>query len=771
MSDPDKPPETSTDLVPVDPGARTKPYAGAAGGFGALKAVLRETKQTTGIIRGAKLLLKVNQPEGFDCPGCAWPDPPAGERTSFEFCENGAKAVFAEGTTRRVDADFFAKWSVSELLTQPDYWLEQQGRLTRPMLLEADTTHYQPIGWDDAFTLIADELNKLPSPHDAIFYTSGRTSNEAAFLYQLFVRRFGTNNLPDCSNMCHESSGFGLGETIGIGKGTVSLQDFNEADAIFIIGQNPGTNHPRMLTALEEAKEKGATIVSVNPLIERGLERFAHPQKPLALLGKSTTLTDLYLQVRINGDVALLKGMMKRIFEKEAEAPGTIIDRQFIDEHTQGFEAFQEALDRVSWPDIVEQSGLKREDIEAAGDIYCESKATIVCWAMGLTQHKNGVANIQEVVNLLLLKGNFGRPGAGACPVRGHSNVQGDRTVGIVERPSDALLNRLNEVFDFEPPREHGVDVVASIHAMHEGPGKVFIGMGGNFVAATPDTHYTEAALRKCQLTVHVSTKLNRSHLVTGKRALILPCLGRTEIDAQKSGPQFVTCENSMSVVSRSQGRVKPASEHLQSEPAIVAGLASATLGTSNPVAWKTLIEDYDGIRDLIEQVIPGFDDYNTRVRDPSGFVLPNGPRNRVWNTKSGLAEFTVHPIPRIELGPGQYLMATVRSHDQYNTTIYGNDDRYRGIYQRRRVVMMSPDDMDQAALIEGQHVDLISHFEGEERRANDFVVMKQSLPPRCVVTYFPEANPLIPSRSVAKKSNTPTSKSVVITITAATKT
>ena len=754
-----------TDLVQVDPDAKTRPYGAAAGGAGALKAVFKEARQTTGITQAARLLLKVNQPDGFDCPGCAWPDPPAGERTAFEFCENGAKAVLAEGTRRRVDPAFFAQWSIDALLEKSDYWLEQQGRLTHPMVRETGAEHYAPISWSDAFALIGDALNGLDTPDEAIFYTSGRTSNEAAFLYQLFARMLGTNNMPDCSNMCHESSGRGLSETIGIGKGTVSLHDFDAAQAIFVIGQNPGTNHPRMLTALESAKKKGATIVSVNPLRERGLERFAHPQRPLALLGRSTALSDLYLQVRINGDVAFLKGVMKRVLAREAEAPGTLVDHDFIATHTRGFEAFRTALEAVEWDEIERESGLTRAAIEEAGDIYCRAESTIVCWAMGLTQHKNGVANIQEVVNLLLLRGNFGKPGAGACPVRGHSNVQGDRTVGIVERPSEAFLGALGDVFDFEPPTHHGLDVVNAIHAMHDAKASVFFAMGGNFVAATPDTHYTEAALRRCALTVQVSTKLNRSHLVTGERALILPCLGRSETDVQADGPQFVTCENSMSVVTRSQGRAQPASEHLLSEPAIVAGLAAATLGTRYGVDWAGLVADYDRIRDLIEQVIPGFENYNTRVRTPSGFLLPNGVRTREWKTGSGRAEFTVHAIPKIPLGPDQYLMATVRSHDQYNTTIYGNDDRYRGIYGRRRVIMMSPEDIDAGGFVEGQRVDLTSHFDDGERHAPDFVIVRQALPARCVMTYFPEANPLVPARSVALKSNTPVSKSVVISI------
>ncbi|MEE2789929.1 MAG: FdhF/YdeP family oxidoreductase [Myxococcota bacterium] len=742
-----------------------KPYRHAAGGLGAIKAVVREASTTTGLVAGMGLLTRVNQPNGFDCPGCAWPDPDATDRSAFEFCENGAKAVFAEATRHRVTPEFFKRWSVPELIEKSDHWLEAQGRLTHPMIRQPGEDYYQPIAWSEAFKTIADDLNALDSPNQAIFYTSGRTSNEAAFLYQTFARMFGTNNLPDCSNMCHESSGRGLTETIGIGKGTVSLQDFEHADLILVIGQNPGTNHPRMLTALQEAKRRGCKIISVNPLLERGLERFGHPQEPLALLGQSTALSDLYLQVRINGDVALLQGMMKYILAQDEKAGARLLDYDFIHTHTQGFLDWKAHLARVAWADIERSTGLTRALIEQAGDMYLRAESTIACWAMGLTQHKNGVANVQEVVNLLLLKGNFGRPGAGACPVRGHSNVQGDRTMGIVERPSEAFLTRLSDVLGFEAPRDHGFDTVESIHAMADGRAKIFMGMGGNFVAATPDTAYTESALRQCRLTVQVSTKLNRSHLVTGQRALILPCLGRTELDNQTQGAQFVTCENSMSVVTRSTGRRRPASSALMSEPAIVAHLADATLRDTFGLDWLGLITNYDQIRHLIEQVIPGFENYNERVRKPSGFVLPNGPRGRQWNTRSGRAEFSIHSMPSVSLAPGQYLMATIRSHDQYNTTIYGLDDRYRGVYGGRRIVMMNPEDIAAAGFATGDSVTITSHFEGTERHVHEFTVVSQPMPTQCVFTYFPEANPLIPAKSVADKSNTPTSKSIIVTI------
>jgi molybdopterin-dependent oxidoreductase alpha subunit len=735
-----------------------------AGGVRAIVSTLKHAWGEMGILRGTRTLMVLNQKGGFDCPSCAWPDPD-GERSVAEFCENGAKAVAEEATTKRVTPEFFQKWSVADLSCKSDFWLGKQGRLTHPMVLRGGSTHYEPISWAEAFNMIAGELNALASPDEALFYTSGRTSNEAAFLYQLFVRQFGTNNLPDCSNMCHESSGSGLTESIGVGKGTVTLEDFNLAEAIFVIGQNPGTNHPRMLTALQAAKRRGCRLVHINPLPETGMKRFKHPQDIFGMLGRGTELADLFLQVRINGDVALLKGIMKEMLEEEARRTGEVLDRSFIEEHTAGFESFVDALRQVSWEEIVEQGGVSREQIREAARIMMRSRRTIFCWAMGLTQHKNAVANIQEIVNLMLLRGQIGMPGAGLCPVRGHSNVQGDRTMGIWERPRDGFLDALGREFDFEPPRHYGCDTVESIKAMHEGKAKVFIAMGGNFLSATPDTEYTAAALSRCRLTVQVSTKLNRAHLVTGRQALILPCLGRTETDVQAGGPQFVSTENSMGVVQASRGTLPPASEHLKSEPAIIAGLARATLAERSTVDWEGLIADYDRIRDCIERVIPGFEDYNRRVRASGGFYLPNLAREREFKTSTGKANFTVHEIPRHQLEPGQYLMMTMRSHDQFNTTIYGLDDRYRGIYQERRVVLLNPEDMLEAGLRQGQVVDLVSHFEGEERTAQHFIVVAYSIPRRCAATYFPETNVLVPVRSVAEKSNTPTSKSIIISI------
>jgi molybdopterin-dependent oxidoreductase alpha subunit len=739
-----------------------RPISKVAGGIPSIIATTKTAWREMGGVRGMRTLMKVNQQDGFDCPGCAWPEPDS-ERSHAEFCENGAKHVADEATTKRVTPEFFRKWSVGDLADKSDYWLGKQGRITHPMLLHRNATHYERISWDGAFALIASELNSLATPDEAIFYTSGRTSNEAAFLYQLFVRQVGTNNLPDCSNMCHESTGSALGETIGVGKGTVTLEDFNLAEAIFVIGQNPGTNHPRMLSALEKAKLNGCRLVHINPLPEVGMTRFKHPQDVLGWFGAGTTLADLFLQVRINGDVALLKGIMKAVIAEEETRP--VLDHEFIQTYTTGFDEFAAALRKVDWDQIVEQGGVPRERIEAAAKIFMESERTIFCWAMGLTQHKNAVSNIQEIVNLMLLRGQIGKPGAGLCPVRGHSNVQGDRTMGIWERPTDAFLDRLGAEFNFEPPRRHGYDTVNAIQAMHRGQARLFFAMGGNFLSATPDTEYTAAALRRCRLTAHVSTKLNRGHLITGEQALILPCLGRTETDIQRNGPQFVTTENSMAVVQASRGFLAPASEDLLSEPAIVARLATATFAHRSNVDWQGMIADYDRIRDHIARVVPGFDDYNARVRRPGGFHLPSPVAERIFKTPSGRAAFTVHELPKHDLKPDQFLMMTMRSHDQFNTSIYGLDDRYRGIYNGRRVVFLNGDDIDAANLRAGQTVDLISHFEGQERVAYRFVVVPYSIPRRCAATYFPETNVLVAVRSVADKSNTPVSKSVVISI------
>ncbi len=738
-----------------------RPPPDAAAG---LKAALVSARfaRPIGAMRAVRTLRLLNQIGGFDCPGCAWPEP-KDHRSAFEFCENGVKHVADEATRLRVDAGFFEAHSVASLAARGDEWLNAQGRLTEPMVLREGQDHYVPISWDDAFALLAEELRALPSPDDAVFYTSGRTSNEAAFLYQLFARMLGTNNLPDCSNMCHESSGTGLGEVIGIGKGTVRLEDFAVADAVFVVGQNPGTNHPRMLIALAEAAKRGCKIVAINPLPEPGLVRFSNPQDYAGLLSRGTPIATMLLQLRVGSDMALFRGIGKAMLEAE-DAHGGVLDRAFIAEYTDGFEAYAAAARAARWEDIEAETGLSRREVHEAAQVAMRSERTIFCWAMGLTQHKHSVATIQEVVDVALLRGNVGRPGAGLCPVRGHSNVQGDRTMGIGEKMPDAFLDRLGRAVGFEPPRPHGYDTVGAIEAMIAGKVRVFFAMGGNFLSATPDTDRVAEGLARCRLTVHVATKLNRSHVTPGKRALLLPCLGRTERDEQETGPQFVTVENSMGMVHTSEGRNEPASRELLSEPAIVARMAKATLGNGT-VDWEALATDYDRIRSLIAEVVEGAHDYNRRVREPGGFYLPNGARERVFKTKTGKARFTAHEVPRLELAPGQLLMMTIRSHDQFNTTVYTQDDRYRGISGSRRVVFMNEADVAELGFAPGEVVDLVSHFEGERRIAERFAIVPFSIPRRCVATYFPEANPLVPLGSYADKSRTPTSKSVVVTL------
>lgn len=737
------------------------PYDKPAAGLGALTASLKHILHERAVRPGMSALLRMNKPGGFDCPGCAWPDPK--DPSVFEFCENGVKAIAAETTTKRVTSSFLQKYSVAELQQKDGYWLEQQGRLTEPMLYNALTDRYEPVTWEHAFYIIGQTLQKLSDPDEAVFYTSGRTSNEAAFLYQLFARELGTNNLPDCSNMCHESSGVALVESVGTGKGTVSLEDFQEAEAIFILGQNPGTNHPRMLIELQKARKRGCEIVSFNPLKEKGLESFIDPKKPIAaLLQKGTAITSLYLQPVIGGDLALLKGLLKVVLEREAEMPGQL-DHAFIAAHTTGLEQLKKDIAETSWETITEQSGLSREEITSAANIYLRSSKTIACWAMGLTQHKHAVVTIQYVVNLMLLKGNIGRPGAGLCPVRGHSNVQGDRTMGIVEKPSGEFLQALARVFDFEPPKKPGYDTVGAIKAMQDGKVRAFIAMGGNFVSATPDTEYTETAMRKCDLTVHISTKLNRSHLVTGKQALILPCLGRTETDLQGHVAQKVTVEDSMSMVHASEGKNPPASTQLLSEPAIVACMALASLPKTK-TDWAGFIDNYDNIRDKIAAVLPAFDNFNERIREPGGFHLRNAAREKVWRTPTGKASFMTAPMPNFRLEKGHLRLMTIRSHDQYNTTIYGLNDRYRGITGERKVIFMNPDDIAEHGLNAGDQVNIISiSSDRAKRTAKAFKVIPYDIPRGCAASYFPETNILVPLDSVADKSHTPTSKLIVV--------
>ncbi|MGB2128780.1 MAG: FdhF/YdeP family oxidoreductase [Flavicella sp.] len=735
-----------------------------AAGKKAIASSLQHIQKEVGIVKGIGLLSRMNQKKGFDCPGCAWPDPDEKRAFLAEYCENGAKAIAEEATKNRVSPLFFASYSVDDLAKLSDYELGKKGRITHPMLLKKGASHYEETSWENAFKLIAKNLNALQSPNEAIFYTSGRTSNEAAYLYQLFVRQYGTNNLPDCSNMCHESSGAALTETVGIGKGSVTLEDFDHAELVIVIGQNPGTNHPRMLSALENTKNNGGKIISINPIKEIGLVNFKNPQKPSHLLGKSSVLTDLYLQVKINADVSLLKAIMLLLLAKEKATPGAVFDLEFIREKTLGYETLIEDLEQQDLEVLINATGLEKTEIEAAANLIASRKKIIVCWAMGLTQHKNGVDNIREVVNLLLLKGSIGKKGAGTCPVRGHSNVQGDRTMGIYEKPAASFLENLEKEFDFTAPKAHGYDVVAAIEAMHAKKAKVFVGMGGNFISATPDTEFTATALRNCDLTVQISTKLNRSHLIHGKEALILPCLGRSEEDTQKSGAQFVTVENSMGVVSKSSGHLKPLSDQLKSETAIVTGMAQATIKNTK-VPWAEFVNNYDLIRDRIQATIPGFDNFNQRVKAGS-FYLPNAAReNNYTNTPTGKANFTVNACSDIVLEKEEFVMMTIRTHDQYNTTIYGLNDRYRGVLNERRVLFMNPDDMEAMGLKEKDVVDLTSHFKGVVRTASKFLVIPYDIPSQCTASYFPETNVLVPIDSTAKISNTPTSKTIVIRI------
>jgi molybdopterin-dependent oxidoreductase alpha subunit len=736
-------------------------YTGPAGGFAALTSSLKHILQEKAVGPGTAALLRMNKPGGFDCPGCAWPDPH--NHSVTEFCENGVKAIAAEATTKRVTPKFFDEHTVTALLEKDGYWLEQQGRLTEPMLYDAQRDKYIATTWEQAFFIIGQAMQQLAHPDEAVFYTSGRTSNEAAFLYQLFGRELGTNNFPDCSNMCHESSGVALGESIGIGKGTVSLEDFGEAEAIFIFGQNPGTNHPRMLTELERARKKGCAIVSINPLKEKGLESFIHPQNILpTLLNRGSSISTLYLQPLIGGDFAVLKGLIKVVLEAEEKSPG-VLDRSFIKDHTEGFEELRNVIANTSWESITQQSGLTKEEIEAAGTIYLSSKKTIACWAMGLTQNKHAVITIQQVVNLMLLKGNIGRPGAGLCPVRGHSNVQGDRTMGIVENPRQGFLDALETVFRFTPPRKPGYHTVDAIQAMHDEKVKVFVAMGGNFAAATPDTTYTENALRKCKLTVHISTKLNRSHLVTGEQALILPCLGRTEKDLQNGIPQKVTVEDSMSMVHASEGRNDPASPYLLSEPAIVACMAIASLPHTK-IDWANLVSDYANIRNKIEEVLPAFKNFNERIGHAGGFHLRNSAKEKEWHTAGGKARFVTAPLPNLQVKEGLLRLMTIRSHDQFNTTIYGLNDRYRGIKDERRVLFLHADDIQHLGFQPSGMVDIISVAEdGIERRAEKFKIISYDIPRGCAAAYFPETNVLVPLHSVADRSHTPTSKYILV--------
>lgn len=735
-----------------------------AAGLKAVKIALQNIFYRMPVMKSMQTLNRLNKKEGVDCPGCAWPDPDHRSRLG-EYCENGVKAIAEEAMSARANPEFFAKYSVEQLKAQSDYWLGQQGRLTHPMVLRTGQSNYEVISWDEANTIIGKELKSLDSPNEAAFYTSGRTSNEAAFLYQLMVRMYGTNNLPDCSNMCHESSGVALSSTLGIGKGSVTLDDLYKAELILIFGQNPATNHPRMLSALEKAKANGAKVVSINPLKEVGLVTFKNPQTVKGIIGGGTNISDLYLQVRINEDVALLKAVMIKLFERANEDP-SILDDTFINDKTAGYEEFKAELDQHNLAELIERTGLPESEIDTLVELCASRDKIITCWGMGLTQHVNGVDNIREVVNLLLMKGSIGKEGAGTCPVRGHSNVQGDRTVGIAERPSKALLDKISENFGFTPPQEDGLGVVDAIKAMHDGKVKVFIGMGGNFLSAAPDTNYTEKALNNCNLTVHISTKLNRSHLTPGKTALILPSMGRTDKFEVNGKPMLLSVENSMGVVHSTEGKLTPPSEFVRSEPVIVAEIAKAALD-QDKVDWDYLVEDYSRIRDLIEKTIDGFENYNERLKQPLGFELPNGARVGQFNTHNKKANFTINKVNEAELNDGEFMMMTTRSHDQFNTTVYGLDDRYRGVLNGRMVVFMNRDEVKELGLSQGQRVSLYNEYDGIRRQVDGFAVVPYDIPRRCLATYFPEANPLVPINLTARGSHTPSSKSVKVSVQA----
>ena len=746
------------------------PAQHSAAGLPAVAISMKHAVESMGVARTAQTLLKLNQTDGFDCQGCAWPDPDPAHRHTAEFCENGAKAVAEEATQVMLGPEFFAANSLAQLEKHTDYWLGKQGRITHPMVRRAGATHYTPISWEDAIGVISSTLKGLDSPDQAIFYTSGKTSNEAAFVYQLFARSFGTNNLPDCSNMCHESTSVALAETIGIGKGSVSLDDIHDAELIVIAGQNPGTNHPRMLTALELAKQHGAKILAINPLPEAGLLKFKNPQTPRGLSGVGTGLADLHLPVRVNGDLALFQAIGSLLIEKEAVAaaagrPGSVFDLDFIERHTTGFDAWVEGLRDLDWDAVRVATGLTREQIEAAADMFAQSRATVTCWAMGITQHRNSVATIKEIANVAFAQGNIGKPGAGLCPVRGHSNVQGDRTMGIWEKVPDHFLDALHKEFHFDPPRPHGLDTVDSIRAMRDGKATVFMGMGGNFVSAVPDTVVTEKAMRSTRLTIQVSTKLNRSHVVCGETALILPVLGRSEKDRTGGTVQRVTVEDSMSSVHASKGPLTPASEHLRSEVDIICTIAQATVPDVGDIPWSSFRADYTEIRHAISRVVPGCEAFAEKVERPGGFVLPHPPRDsREFETPQKAAVFTVSPMDVLHVPEGRLLLQTLRSHDQFNTTIYGLDDRYRGISNGRRVVFVHPDDITALGLTDGQVVDLVSEWtDGTERMAPSFRIVSYDTPRGCAAAYYPETNPLIPLDSTAIGSNCPTSKSVIV--------
>ncbi|WP_328327698.1 FdhF/YdeP family oxidoreductase [Kribbella sp. NBC_00382] len=737
-----------------------KKAAGVPAVLSSFKFGLREM----GPARTGKVFLKMNQDRGFDCPSCAWPDPDSKRKHAAEFCENGAKAVAWEATRKRVPRAFFAEHSIDDLGKISEFELGKLGRVTEPMLLRAGATHYEPVGWDEAFHVVARHLKALVDPNDAVFYTSGRTSNEAAFLYQTFVRAYGTNNLPDCSNMCHESSGTALSRVIGSGKGAVTLDMLEEAELIVVVGQNPGTNAPRMLSHLEIAKKNGADIVSVNPLPEPGLMNFKNPQRPSGWVGKGTALADQHLQIRIGGDQALFLAVGHLLLEAEAAAPGTVLDKSFIESHTSGYESYAKHNAELDWAAVEQASGLTRAEIEEFTQRFIKSKATVICWAMGLTQHREAVATITEIVNVLLLQGNIGKPGAGPCPVRGHSNVQGDRSMGIWERMPDAFLDRLDHEFSFTSPREHGIDAAETVHRLREGAVRVFFAMGGNFASATPDTEVVAEGLRRCDLTVHVSTKLNRSHTVVGREALILPTLGRTDHDHTPAGPQSVTVEDSQGAVHLSTGNLTPPAPELKSEVAIVCGLASLVVPEIGEIPWADFADDYSLIRQRIGRVCDGYEDFEQRLQATGGFLLAHAARDkRVFKTSDAKAQFSANELSWLPTEPGRLLLQTMRSHDQFNTTIYGMEDRYRGVHGTREVVFVNPSDLAALGLEDGQRVDIVSEFQGVERRAAGFRLVSYPTARGCVAAYYPETNVLMSADDLAKGSNTPVAKGLTV--------
>ncbi len=752
-------PETFTDLKVTEPPKNSV-------GFGAIKSAVTHASKYMKPLNALKISKKINQKGGFDCPGCAWPDPDDDRSILGEYCENGMKAMAEEAQRKTIGADFFTKYSVDELAALSDFEIGKSGRLAEPLFLAEGASHYQPISWEDAFKKIGTHLNALDHPDEAIFYTSGRTTNEAAFLYQLFVREFGTANLPDCSNMCHEASGKALSETLGIGKGSVTLQDLHKAEVVMVVGQNPATNHPRMLTALEKCKRNGGRIIAINPLQEAGLIKFTDPQSPKKLITGGTKITDVFVPVTINGDVAFFKALLIKLLEKETEEGG-VFDKGFIQEHTSGYDDFITDLKRYDFDECLKLSGVSRDIFEEVFQLLLKNDNIIICWAMGLTQHENAVDNIRELVNLLLVKGSIGKEGAGTCPVRGHSNVQGDRTVGIWEAAPQAFLDKIETKYGFKPTTKHGYAVVDAIKAMYDKKAKVFFGLGGNFISAVPDTNYAAQGLSHCNLTVHVSTKLNRSHLVTGKEALILPCLGRAEKDYQKTGVQVQSVENSMGIVSSTKGVLEPCSDRILSEVAVVCNIAKATMGARTKIGWSKYIDDYSLVRDDIQDVVTGFEDYNARLKQPSGFYLPNGAREKRFKTKTGKANFSINKLPEWQLKDNEFVMMTIRSHDQFNTTIYGLNDRYRGIFNERRIILMNPEDMKQQDLKAYQVVHIKSDFNGVVREAKNFKIVPYHIPSRCCATYFPEANVLVAINNYAHTAKTPASKSVIVTVEA----